>query len=414
MRAHILSIGDEILLGEILDTNSAWLADRLTGIGIQVERILSVGDRRSAIINALASGVGSADIIVLTGGLGPTSDDVTTATLAELCDVELVRDADVAADIEAFLRRRGIDTLSQQNNSQTLVPRGCRVLRNGCGTAPGIWLEKRGTAIVALPGVPHEMKEMVDRQVVPIIKERFDLPPWVRRTVLTAGIPEARLAEMLEGWEGALPNEIRLAYLPSPGIVKLRLTATGGDRKALQQMIDEPIRQLEPILGNDIFGANEDTMAEVVGRLLRGKGATLATAESCTGGNIAHLITSVPGSSDYYVGSILSYADRVKCDALGVDPTTIEEHGAVSREVVEQMAAGVRNRLNSDYSIATSGIAGPGGGTDEKPVGTTWIAVASPKGITARRFLFGELRDVNIQKSSITGLDMLRRALVVG
>jgi nicotinamide-nucleotide amidase len=412
MRAEIIAIGNEILKGHITDTNSRWLARTLLGVGIEVECITVVGDTSGQIEEALAAAASRAALVLVTGGLGPTSDDVTKETLAAYFNDTLVLDEGVYDDVREFLQRRGKSEVSELNRAQALVPSRCTVLRNRCGTAPGMWFEDRGTVVVSMPGVPEEMREMVQSLVVPKLKETFALPAVIERTALTHGVPEAELAQRLEAFEAGLDGRVQIAYLPSPGAIRVRLTARGMDRGAVAALVDGEVKRLEAVIGDDIFGYDDDTLEQVVGRLLVEQSATVSTAESCTGGSIARLLTAVPGSSRYYVGSVISYANEIKQAHLGVDPATLARHGAVSREVVEQMARGVLERMGTDFAVATSGIAGPDGGTEDKPVGTTWIAAASRYQIVSRRFRFGELRGPNIERSSYTALNLLRRLIV--
>ncbi len=411
VRAEIIAIGNELLQGQTPDTNSGWMAKALLSIGVEVSAVRIIGDDPRAIRRAL-SGIGEADIVLITGGLGPTSDDLTKAVLADFFEDELVTDEAVLDDIRRFLERRGRTDISDLNRAQALVPSRCTVLRNRCGTAPGMWFENDRTIFISMPGVPFEMKEMVREQVIPRIERAFERPAIVQRTALTFGIPEAALAARLSDWEAALPPELTLAYLPAPSGVRVRLTARGRDRQPLSELMDDRFGALEEILEADLYGYDDQTLERTVGRLLTARGATVATAESCTGGSIARLLTSIPGSSDYYLGSVVSYANEIKQRLLGVDPQVLAARGAVSREVVEQMARGALARMGTDYAVATSGIAGPGGGTREKPVGTTWIAAASSHTIVSKRYQFGELRHVNIDRSSYTALDMLRRLII--
>ena len=301
--------------------------------------------------------------------------------------------------------------MNQNNKNQALVSSACTPLRNEHGTAPGLWFEKGEKLVVAMPGVPYEMKAMLANSIVPLLKNKYELPEIIHHMVYTQGLPESMLAELIEDWENNLPTTIKLAYLPSPGMVKLRLSSIGLDRDKLQKDIDDEVLELKNIIPEYIYSENEEDMQRVIGDILRSKKATVSTAESCTGGYIAHLITEIEGSSDYYYGSILSYANEVKINQLGVNADDIEKYGAVSQQVVEQMALGVNERLNTDYAVSTSGIAGPTGGSDEKPIGTIWIAVATPNGVISEKFVFGKQRKVNIQRASMAALGMLRREI---
>jgi nicotinamide-nucleotide amidase len=411
MKARITAIGNEILIGQVLDTNSNWLATELTRLGFDVENIAVIPDVRAAIESALSSAEGACDLICFTGGLGPTSDDITKQTFADYFGEPLVMDSEVLADVTAFLARRGRTALVNLNRSQAMVPKGATVLRNLVGTAPGSWFEKDGTVFVSMPGVPYEMRKMMNDEVIPRIREKFDLSVIYQKTVLTFGIPESDLAARIAKWEAAL-DDIEIAYLPSPAGVRLRLTLRGTDREALKAKVGERIAELDKQIPGDIYGYDTDTLASVVGQLLLGKKKSMATAESCTGGLIGHQITSHPGASAYYLGSIIAYDNRVKIGLLGVNEADIDAHGAVSRRVVESMAEGVMGCTGADYAVATSGIAGPDGGTLEKPVGTVWIAAASKTRTISKRFQFGERRDVNIARSAASALNMLRKLLL--
>lgn len=407
MKAELITIGDEILIGQIVDTNSAWMAEQLNLIGVNVVQISSISDGAEQIKIALDQALSRADIILITGGLGPTKDDITKKTLAEYFDDELVTDQSVVEHIERLFARFG-KTITDLNRKQADLPSKCIALKNRQGTAPGMWFDHQRKVVVSMPGVPYEMKGLMKDEVLPRITESADLPVIVHRTVLTTGIGESWLSDKIEGWEVNLPSFVKLAYLPSPGRVRLRLSASGSDRNELMAAVDTAIGELKSMIGHLIYGEDTDSLQEVVGQLLLERKATVSTAESCTGGSIAGAITSVSGASVYFLGSIVSYDNEVKIGQLGVKPETLDAVGAVSEEVVCQMAEGVKSRLKTDYSIATSGIAGPAGGTEEKPVGTVWIAVSGPKGTQAKKFLFGDVRERNISRSVTAALNMLR------
>jgi len=411
MNAVILTIGDEILIGQISDTNSSWIAEHLNLLGIEIREMISISDRREHILSTLRRFEGSVDMVICTGGLGPTSDDITKHTITAYFNTVLVEHADVLDDIHTLFQKRGMK-VTEANRLQAMVPETCRILRNPSGTAPGMWFERNDTIFVFLPGVPYEMMDIFNTSLMSMISERLDDLVVAHQTVLTQGIPESYLSDRLKDWEAALPENIKLAYLPRPGLVRLRLTGVGNNRKILEEQLTAEISKLKLVLAEDIYGYNDETLEVVIGEILRRNFRTLSTAESCTGGNIAKLITSVPGSSAYYTGSVIAYSNKVKITQLGVDPGTIKKQGAVSREVVEQMARGIIDLFQTDYSIATSGISGPGGGTQEKPVGTTWIAVASKEKCISKRFSFGEHRGRNIEKASFTALNMLRKLLL--
>lgn len=406
MKACILSIGDEILLGNIVNTNSQYLAEHLTALGFSVKRILSISDDPEEILEALEFAAGETDLVVSTGGLGPTSDDRTKAVITKFFDDKLIEDPIVLQDVQEFLARRGRQ-MNQANREQALVPSKAKILRNRLGTAPGLWLEKQGTVFVFLPGVPHEMKELFLTELKPRLKAHFDLPGIYIRFVHTLGIPEAELAEKLQDFEKSLPQNVQIAYLPSPEDIRIRLMAHGTELRKLKNSVDLMLGNLIELLGDNAWGLDDDNLQTVVKKLFVSNNLTLSTAESCTGGNIAHMLTTVPGSSEYYRGTVVAYDNVVKQNVLGVKEQDLLTHGAVSQPVVEQMALGVKELIHTDFAVATSGIAGPSGGTPEKPVGTTWIAVASPKGVVSRQFLFGSTREVNIRRASATALHML-------
>jgi nicotinamide-nucleotide amidase len=407
--ACIVTIGDEILIGQTLDTNSQYIAQRLVEIGVSVQKMLTIEDTHEAIFSTLHSCLNNYHITITTGGLGPTSDDITKKTIADIFNAKLILNNDVLQDVKELVERKG-RTLTENNKQQALVPENCEVLRNKRGTAPGMWFNKNNHILVSMPGVPFEMKGLME-QVIPKIKETFTLPVIVFKMVYTIGIPEAVLATKLQEWENNLPPNIHLAYLPSAGRVKLRLQAQGDNKFELEEKINIEIQKLFDIIPEYIYSTEKENLAEVIGDILRNKKLTLATAESCTGGNLAHLITSVSGSSDYYKGSIISYSNEVKINLLDVSPKVLETQGAVSEPVVIQMAKAVAQKLNTDCSIATSGIAGPTGGTPEKPVGTVWIAVYCKDEIITQKYVFTTNRSINIELASLMGMNMLRKMI---
>jgi nicotinamide-nucleotide amidase len=406
MNAKIIAIGDEILQGQTLDTNSNYLAQKLTELSFRVEKILVIGDRKKEIIEALDNSINKYNLIVFTGGLGPTSDDITKKTLTEYFNGELIQNNEVLKDVENFINARGFK-LNENNKKQALVPSNCKIVRNPNGTAPGMIFKKNNTTIISMPGVPFEMKQMFEEKIIPEMKKIFDFPTKCIKFVHTLGIPEAQLAEKLANFEKELPNNIKIAYLPSPEDIKIRLWAFGGFQRRLCEIINEKINELHKLLGNAIFGTENDTLETVLAKLLTENKKTLSTAESCTGGNIAHLITSVPGSSNYFKGGIISYSNEVKINNLNINEQTIETFGAVSEQTVSEMVIGAINLFKTDYAIAVSGIAGPTGGSKEKPVGTTWIAVASKNKIITQKFTFGTRRDINIRRASASAIHML-------
>jgi nicotinamide-nucleotide amidase len=412
MRAELVTIGDEILIGQTINTNAAWIGEQFSLLGITLQRTITISDIREAILDTLEDCRRRADIVIITGGLGPTKDDLTKPTLCEYFNTKLVMNTAVLAKIEAYFKSVNRPML-EVNTNQALLPESCRVLPNDYGTASGMWFEKENTIFVSLPGVPYEMKALMENEVLPLISQRFNLQPVYYRSLLTQGIGESFLADIIKDWEIDIRNKgLGLAYLPSPGIVKLRISGNEADAAGSRQKVENALTELEKLIPEYVFGYDKDKLEEVVGKLLNEKGLTVSTAESCTGGYIAHLITSVSGSSSYFKGSVVSYANEVKQEQLGVNPADLAQHGAVSREVVEQMAAGVRNLLKTDYAIATSGIAGPDGGTEDKPVGTVWIAVSGPNGVFSGMYAMGNNRERNIRKSALMGLFLLRKQVM--
>ena len=409
MLAEIITIGDELLIGQVIDTNSAWMAEQLNMIGIKVHQITSISDNRDHILTTLAEASARVQLILITGGLGPTKDDITKHTLCDYFNTSLVFSDLAYKNVEKLFAARGF-AVSELNRQQAMVPTNCRVISNPNGTAPGMWFEKDECIYVSMPGVPFEMKAIMEQEIIPQLLDKLN-KVIIHRTILTEGVGESHLASEIEPWEDSLPSFIKLAYLPQPGMVRLRLTAYGTNRNDLQEAVTKAEKELYPYAGKYIFGFDNDTMESVTGQLLRKKRATLSTAESCTGGNIAQLITSIAGSSDYFKGSIVAYSNEIKEQFVGVPHQVLADFGAVSEQTVKAMAEGIRNRFSTDYAIAVSGIAGPGGGTAEKPVGTTWIAVATPTGTVALKFLFGDHRGRNIRKASVAALNMLRKTL---
>jgi nicotinamide-nucleotide amidase len=410
--AEVMTIGDELLIGQVVDTNSAWIGQQLSLNGIRVKQITSVSDDPAHIVEALRDAASRADIILITGGLGPTKDDLTKKTLRDYFGMGWRMDEAVLANVTRIFAGFGRE-VTEVNRLQAQVPDGCIALMNKNGTAPGMWFEQNGKIYVSMPGVPFEMKGLMTDSVLPKLREKFGLPVIIHKTILTQGIGESMLAERIEAWEDSLAAEgIKLAYLPSPSMVRLRLSATGDDREKVVEAVERKTRELIPQISSYVFGYGDETIEGVVGSLLREKKQTVSTAESCTGGMIAHMITSVPGSSDYFTGSIISYANQVKSEQLGVSEGLLAQYGAVSEECVRAMAESVREKLHTDYSIATSGIAGPGGGTPEKPVGLVWIAVAGPGRTYAKSFFFGDNRERNIVRASITALALLRKMVI--
>lgn len=405
--AEIISIGDEILYGQTLDTNSHWISAKMDEIGIKVRRKITIGDEREEILAALKESSDRSDIVLITGGLGPTKDDLTKPLLAEYFKVGYTFHEDVLEHIKNLFERRGRE-VTPLNRMQAELPSNCQKIDNKLGTAPGMWFEEDGTVYVSMPGVPYEMKGMMENIILPKLIEKFGGGVIHHKIVKTVGIAESTLAEKISRWEDSLPKSIKLAYLPTFGQVKLRLTAIGDNLAHLQSIVDEQVATLIPQIASYVYGYDDDEIEKVVGDMLLKAGKTIAFAESCTGGYISHLITSVPGSSRYYKGSIVSYDYDVKVKSLGVDLKMMEARGAVSEEVVQQMAVGVRERLGADVGISVSGIAGPGGGTEEKPVGTVWIGYSDSQKTVARKFNFTKDRNLNIKFSALSALNMFR------
>jgi len=411
MEADLITIGDEILIGQIIDTNSAWMAKKLNDEGINVRQITSISDQPGHIIATLNDSGRKAAIVLVTGGLGPTRDDRTKSALCTFFGTQLVENKEVLEQIIHLLTPRGV-IINALNREQALVPATATILPNKLGTAPGLLFNHEGTIFVFMPGVPFEMKYLMEHEVLPLIKKLFNTSTIIHRTVLIQGLAESILAERIADWEDHLPESISLAYLPSPENMRLRLSARGEDQDYLTQLLEQKIIELAQIIPNYIFGYEEDTMAGNIGKILKEKGSTVAVAESCTGGNIAHFFTLNPGSSEYFKGGVVAYSNELKVKLLGIDPKMIFEKGAVSKEVVEAMAVGARSVLGTDYAIATTGIAGPDGGTPEKQVGTVWIAVADSDSVVSKVFNFGNHRERNIIRSSQAALNMLRLNLL--
>ncbi|SHI89124.1 competence/damage-inducible protein cinA [Tangfeifania diversioriginum] len=411
MKAEIITIGDEILIGQIVDTNSAWIAEQFNLHGIEIYQITSVHDDKNHILEALKNAEEKVDLVILTGGLGPTKDDITKNVLCEYFNTKLVFHEPTFEHIKQRFKNRNID-LNKLNHDQALVPENCTVIPNKAGTAPGMWFEKNDTILVSVPGVPFEMKNLVESEILPRLENNGKAKAIYHKTVLTQGLPESMLAQMIEKWEDALPENIKLAYLPNPMAVRLRLSAIGKDKELLKKQVETEIEKLQKIIPENIFGYDNETLAGVIGEILKKKGKTLAIAESCTGGFISHLITSVAGSSEWYKGGVTAYSNEMKQNLLDVSKEVLDVNGAVSEQAVRKMAEGVSRKLNAHFSVATSGIAGPTGGTKEKPVGTVWIAVAGPDKTVAEKFVFGDNRERNIIRSSQTALQMLRRLVL--
>ena len=413
MIAEIINIGDELLIGQVVNTNASWMAEQLFLNGIEVKNIIAISDTDEAIKNSIDLAISRADLVIITGGLGPTKDDITKQSLCEYFGVELIFNDEAYKQVEELFANRGFK-VTERNRHQAMLPANCTPIKNVQGTAPGMWFEHDNSIIVSLPGVPFEMKSLLTDQIIPKVKLRMNLRTILKKTVLTQGVGESHLADRISDWESNLPEHFKLAYLPQPGIVRLRLTAFSNGTD-IQKEMDKQLDTLHQLIPELIWGYDDDSFESVVADLLKEAKQTITTAESCTGGTIAQLLTSISGSSDYFKGSIVSYSNEIKEKHLGVPWELLAKHGAVSKEVVEAMASGAKSLFGTDYALATSGIAGPTGGTDDKPVGTVWIALAKPNHrIESIRFQFGEHRGRNIRRSAIAALNMLRMALLEG
>lgn len=410
MFAEIITIGDEILVGQTVDTNSAWMGEKLNELGVEVLQVRSIRDVDSAIVNALDSLDPRSKLVLITGGLGPTKDDLTKYTLQKYFGGDWVRVPEAEENVRRLFAALGREP-QQVNLDQSVLPTSCKPLINKMGTASGMWFDKNGVAVISMPGVPYEMKALMSDYILPWASDQLKDQNIIHHTLLTQGQGESIIAERISHIEDSLPTELSLAYLPSPGMVKLRLTARGSNRSQLESAVSQYAGQIKTELKDILFGEKADRLEQLIGIQLKNAGATLSTAESCTGGYIASKITSVPGSSAYFLGSVVAYDNEIKKNWLGVPASDIEAHGAVSEQVVTAMAEGVKQKMGTTYAIATSGVAGPDGGTAEKPVGTVWIAVSGPDGTLAKKFQFGSHRERNIKKSGLMALDILRKML---
>jgi len=412
MQAEIITIGDEILIGQILDSNSKWIAEELNKIGVSVYQITSVQDDKKHILKAFEEAQTNCDIVIVTGGLGPTKDDITKHTLAEYFNDDLVLNEEVVMHIQNMFAKLNYP-FTELNKNQALVPKKCTVLKNELGTASGMWFQENGKVVISLPGVPYEMKGLMEKSVLPKLVGTFHLPFIIHKTILTYGMGESMLAEKIEEWENNLPSFISLAYLPSFGSVKLRLTAKGIEKNILEVTIANEIESLKEIIGNIIVGFNENETIEVeIGILLKAKKQTLATAESCTGGNIAKKITSISGSSNYFVGSVVAYQASIKINELSVNAELINKYSVVSSPVAEAMAVGIQQKYKTDYAIATTGNAGPTTDLTDKSVGVVIIAIASPEGVFSEEYFFGKPREKVIERASVKALELLRKEIL--
>jgi nicotinamide-nucleotide amidase len=408
--AEIIAIGDELLYGQIVDTNSHWISEELTQIGVRVIRKTTIGDNRNAILTAFKEASLRANIILITGGLGPTNDDLTKPLLAEYFGSKISLVPEALEAVRSYFSRRGRE-LTELNQLQAHLPENCTYVPNELGTAPGMWFEEQGCHWMSMPGVPFEMKKLMSDWVIPKIKSLYPLPVIYHKVVKTVGIGESWLADLIKDWERALPSHIKLAYLPSLGTVKLRLTAFGKDEPTLIKEVDEQIGFLQPLIQDYVFGYNQESLESAIGNLLKSNQQTVALAESCTGGYVSHLITSIPGSSEYFQGAVLPYHNQFKEKILGVSHETLIANGAVSEECIRQMAENVRRLFDSDFGLATSGIAGPSGGSEEKPVGTVWIACATKDQTFTKKLQLTQDRSLNIQLTAVGLLNLLRTSI---
>ena len=413
MFAEIITIGDEILIGQIIDTNSAFIATELNKIGVSVYQITSIQDDRQQILNALSDAQERADLIIITGGLGPTKDDITKHTLCEFTDDILVENKEVLNHIEELFRSYISTPISNVNRQQAFVPSKAMVLQNAYGTAPGMWIETNKATIVSLPGVPFEMKSLITKEVIPLIISTFDRPHIYHKTIMTYGVGESSIANIIEEWEDNLPSFIKLAYLPNLGKVRLRLTAKGPDKLIIENAVHEEVKKLYVLIGDIISGEEESgTIEAVVSKLLTEKNYTLATAESFTGGRIAEQLTAIPGASAFFLGSVVSYSTKVKMDVLKVSERLVAEHSVVSAEVAEAMALHVKALMKADFAIATTGNAGPTKGDSDAPIGTVHIAIATPLGVISEKNMMGNHRTRIVQKAVHRALQMLQKEIL--
>jgi nicotinamide-nucleotide amidase len=413
MKAAIVTIGDEILIGQIVDTNSGFIAKSLDKIGIETYEMLSISDNKQHILDTFSLLQNKVEVVIITGGLGPTKDDITKHTLCEYFEDILVRNTDVENHVIELIERALGREASQINKDQALVPSQSTVLHNQVGTAPGMWIKKENTVFISLPGVPYEMKYLIENQVIPKLVQEYQRPYIIHKTILTYGQGESHVAERIEDWENQLPECIKLAYLPSPGRVRLRLTARGTNKQQLEDTIAENVKSLDAIIHDIIVGfEEEDTIEVVLGRILKEKQLTVATAESCTGGEIAQLLASVSGASAYFKGSVVCYATEVKMNVLGISKDLIAQHSVVSKEVASAMALSVQKIMQTDYAIATTGNAGPTKGDADAELGTVCIALATPNGVIVEEFNFGQPREKVIDRAVIKSLELLQKEIL--
>ena len=413
MKATIVTIGDEILIGQIVDTNSGFIAKSLDRIGVEIHEMISISDHKQHILDTLEKLQNKVDLVLITGGLGPTKDDITKKTLCEYFGDTLVVNKEVEAHVVDLIERVMKRPASQMNKDQALVPSKCTVLHNQVGTAPGMWMKKENTVFISLPGVPYEMKYLMEEEIIPKVVKEYERPYILHKTILTYGQGESLVAERIEEWENNLPTFIKLAYLPSPGRVRLRLSARGTDKALLEKAIADNVVSLTKIIGDIIVGfEEEDTIEVVLGRLLTQQNKTIATAESLTGGKIAQILSAVPGASHYFKGSVVSYATETKISVLGLSEELIKEHSVVSAEVAKEMAIAIKRIMKTDYAIATTGNAGPSKGDSNAEIGTVFIALATPDEVRAEEFDFGQPRDKVIDRAVNKSLEMVQKEIL--
>lgn len=405
-----ISIGDELLIGQVINTNAAWLGEQLSSVGFQLDSALTIGDSEKAILDAFNACM-DADLVLVTGGLGPTADDITKPTVCKFFETELEFCQEAYDNMVSLFNRRGFQ-MSERNRGQAMLPKAGQYIPNTYGTAPCMWLEKKGVVFAFMPGVPYEMKGIFNDELLPRIKARFHAVPYEKRVIMTTGIGESFLADRIKEWEDALPDFLSLAYLPQYGVVRLRLSGRHEDAQLLHDTLDNETSKLSALISDYIFATQDQPIERTVFEMLINKGMTFASAESCTGGNIAHVFTLMPGSSEAFRGTAVTYATPTKTKVLGVSAETIEQYSVVSQQVVEGMARGVRDLMESDFGVATTGVAGPGGGSEENPVGTVWIGVASPHGVVSKRFNFGKDRENVINRATIAAYEMLRESIL--
>ncbi|SHM45420.1 competence/damage-inducible protein A [Flavobacterium xinjiangense] len=413
MKATIITIGDEILIGQIVDTNSAFIAKSLDRIGVEINEMISISDDKKHILDTFAKLQNKVDLVIITGGLGPTKDDITKTTFCDYFEDELVVNKAVENHVVELIERVMNRKASQINKDQALVPSKCTVLHNQVGTAPGMWMKKENTVFISLPGVPYEMKYLVENEIIPKVVREYKRPYIIHKTILTYGQGESHVAERIEEWENNLPEFIKLAYLPAPGRVRLRLSGRGTDKEKLEAAIAENVKSLDAIIHDIIVGFDDDeTLEVVVGKMLTKQNKTISTAESCTGGKIAQLLTSFPGASNYFKGSVVCYATEIKINVLGIPDSLIKEHSVVSREVVSAMALSIKKMMKTDYAIATTGNAGPSKGDSEALIGTVFIALATPNDIIVEEFNFGQPREKVIDRTVMKSLEILQKEIL--